>query len=157
MTTERDSDTNDSCGNNRPPTAVQCGLIGIYMMAAICGIKFLAAIPRLFTASWTWTELAMFPLQIIVLGFFPGVATGLLLPLRRYGNLGYFVIGSVCANVYLLACFALFEFDGLIHAKWPTVVAFAIIATVGGGPMGMVIAHDARSETARSTERKDAR
>jgi hypothetical protein len=127
-------------------TIVRCGLAGVYVMAAICFVKFLAAIPRLFTGDWTWTELALFPLQVIVLGFFPGLVTGMSLPLRHYGHLGHAIIGAGCANVYLLACFALFEFDGLLNARLVTVLAFAAIASFGGGAMGVVIAQDIQQD-----------
>jgi hypothetical protein len=124
----------------------------VYILAACCAIKFIAAIPRLFTDDWTWQEFAWFPLQVIVIGFFPGFVTGLLLPLRRFGHVGHFVIGAICANVYLLACFAMFEPVGLLNARWQTVIAFAFIATIGGGPFGIVLAIDAMEIDAPDSE-----
>jgi hypothetical protein len=132
-------------------TVVRCGLAGICVMAAMCFVKFLAAIPRLFTGDWAWRELTLFPLQVIVLGFFPGLVTGILLPLRRYGHFGHAVIGAGCANVYLLACFALFELDGLLNARLVTVLTFAVLASFGGGAMGVVIANDIQREKSRTS------
>ena len=131
-------------------TVVRCGVAGICVMAAICFVRFIAAIPRLFTEDWTWTELALFPFQVIVLGFFPGLVTGILLPLRRYGHIGHAIIGAGCANVFLLACFALFEFDGLLNARLVSVLVFIAIASFGGGAMAIVIAHDIQHDDSQS-------
>ncbi|MBN2296760.1 MAG: hypothetical protein JXM70_30320, partial [Pirellulales bacterium] len=136
-----DSPSNSNVPNDSPGhwTVIRCGLAGVCVMAVICFIKFLAAIPRLLTDDWTWTEMALFPLQMMILGFFPGIVTGLLLPLRRFGHA---IIGAGCANVYLLACFALFELDGLLNARLATVLAFVTITSISGGAMGGVIAND---------------
>lgn len=132
----------------RPPrTAVQWGFLGVKILAVCCLLKFVGVIPRLFREELAWQEVALFPLQAIGIGFSAGYVTGLLAPLSRFGHKGHFVIGAVCANVYLLACFVMFEPVALINARWQSVVAFAVAATIGGGPFGILLANDAAKTT----------
>ena len=53
-------------------TVVRCGLAGVLVLGVLCGINFVAAIPRFFREPWTWGELLAFPFQALVLGFFDG-------------------------------------------------------------------------------------
>src|SRR5262245_55443273 len=125
-------------------TVLRCGLAGVVVLGVMCSVNFIAAIPRLFIETWTWRELLVFPLQVIVLGFLSGAAHGIVLPLARFGRWGDAVIGAVCANVYLLVCFALFDTSALLHPRRDTALALSAIATLGGVGMGLVIGNDIR-------------
>lgn len=138
-----------------PRTAVQWGFLGVKILAACCLLKFVEAIPRLFTEKLSWQELALFPLQVFGIGFSAGYVTGLLAPLSRFGHQGHFVMGAACANVYLLACFAMFEPLALINARWQSVVAFAFVATIGGGPFGILLAKDVAEKADTSNTESD--
>lgn len=118
--------------------------MGAFILTGVCAIKFLFAIPRLFTEDWTWNELLVFPFQVLVLGFLTGAVHGLLFPLARYGRIGAAIIGAACANMYLLVCFALFETEALLHPRLDTTLALGGIATVAGGALGVMVRKDIR-------------
>ena len=125
-------------------TVFRCGIAGVYVLGVVCGIRFLWAIPRLFTENWTWSELLWFPFQIIVLGFATGSVHGILLPLARFGKIGDAVIGAGCCNVYLLVCFALFETEALLNPRLDTTLALSAIATFAGAAFGLIVGHEIR-------------
>jgi hypothetical protein len=134
-------------------TVFRCGLAGVFVLGAMCGINLIVAIPRLFSEPWTWSELLVFPLQVLVLGFVTGATHGIVLPLARFGRWGNAAIGAICANVYLLVCFALFETSALLYPRLDTALALSAIATLGGLGMGLVIGNDLRqSKTEDATQ-----
>jgi hypothetical protein len=126
-------------------TVFRCGMVGVYVLGVVCGIRFLWAIPRLFTEDWTWSELLWFPFQVIVLGFVTGGAHGILLPLARFGRIGDAIIGAGCCNVYLLVCFVLFETKALLNPRLDTALALSAIATFAGAAFGLIVGHEIRS------------
>lgn len=131
-------------------TVLRCGLVGMYVLGAICSVRFVVSIPRLFTEDWTWMELFQFPFQVVVLGFLTGATTGLLLPLAKYGRIGHAIVGAGCANVYLVVCFAMFETAALLNPRLDAFIAFTCIATFMGGAFGLMVARDiadAKSDT----------
>jgi hypothetical protein len=132
----------------RPPrTAVECGFLGVKILAVCCLLNFIQVVPGLFAAKVTWQEVVQFPLQVFGIGFSAGYVTGLLAPLSRFGHKGHFIMGAACANVYLLACFTMFEPVALLNARWQSVVGLAFAATIMGGPFGILLAEDV-AETA---------
>lgn len=76
----------------------RCGIIGVYVLGAVYGIRLLWAIPRLFTEEWTWSELLWFPFQVLVLGFLTGAVHRVLLPLARFGRIGDAIIAAGCGE-----------------------------------------------------------
>ena len=136
---------NDENSRDNQWTVLRCGMAGVYVLGVVCGIRFLWAIPRLFTEDWTWSELLWFPFQVIVLGFATGSVHGILLPLARFGKIGDAVIGAGCCNVYLLVCFALFETEALLNPRLDTALTLSAIATLAGAAFGLITGHEIRS------------
>jgi hypothetical protein len=122
-------------------------LAGAAVMLVMTSVHFVAAIPRLWVEPWTWKELLLLPVEVVAIGLACGTTIGLLRPLHRWGLVGDAIIGAIAADIYLLACFLVFNPEDLQHPPLKAVVALGLVAACGGGLFAVGIQLELRQES----------